>query len=137
MGTIRWPAYLLIASLSTMADAAEPPFKYDRQQVVELAVARIRAEAQRYPQSAIPGVDYDHPLVVAVRARHQRRFVFVSFTSTLANWGAYVVFEQCSASQNVLRSASGKVINIEMFRDLVSRIDSTTPIELRSVCPHQ
>jgi hypothetical protein len=133
MVAIRFAALLCAVCLSVAAVAAEPPFKFDRQQAIDLAAARIRTEAQKYPQSAVPGVDFDHPLVVAVRAQ-QRKFVFVSFTSTLAQWGEYAAFEVCGASSKVVPIASGKVIDIEAFRDEVAGISQTTAVDLRNVC---
>ena len=133
MIAIRFAALLCAACLSVAAAAAEPPFKFDRQQAIDLAAARIRTEAQKYPQSAVPGVDFDHPLVAAVRAQ-QRKFVFVSFTSTLAKWGEYASFEVCAGSTRVVPIASGKVIDIEAFRDEVARISPTTAVDLRNVC---
>jgi hypothetical protein len=116
-----------------VAIAAEPPFKFNRQQAIDLASARIHAEALKFPQSAVPGVDFGHPLVVAVRAQN-RKFVFVSFTSALAKWGEYAAFEVCSGSSNVVPIASGKVIDIEAFRDEVAKIRPKTAIDLRNVC---
>jgi hypothetical protein len=68
-----------------------------------------------------------------VRAQ-QRKLVFVTFTSTLAKWGEYAAFEVCGGSLNVVPIASGKVIDIDAFRDEVVRINSTTHVELRRVC---
>ena len=133
MIAIRIAALLLTASLSGASGAAEPSFKFNRAQAIELAAARIRAEAVKYPQSAVPGVDFEHPLVVAVRAQ-QRKFVFVSFTSTLAKWGEYAAFEVCGGSLDVVPIASGKVIDIEAFRDEVAKITRTTAVDLRNVC---
>ncbi len=133
MVAIRFAALLLAVSLSGATDAAEPPFKFNREQAIELAAARIRAEALKYPQSAVPGVDFEHPLVVAVRAQ-QRKFVFVSFTSTLAKWGEYAAFEVCGGSSKVVPIASGKVIDIEAFREEVAKISRTTAVDLRNVC---
>jgi hypothetical protein len=133
MVAIRFTVVLLAAVWSLAAIAAEPPFQFDREQAIALAAARIRAEALKYPQSAVPGVDFDHPLVVAVRAQN-RKFVFVSFTSALAKWGEYAAFEVCSGSSNVVPIASGKVIDIEAFRDEVGKIGPKTAVDLRNVC---
>jgi hypothetical protein len=133
MVAIRSAVVLLAAVWGLAAIAGEPPFQFDRQQAIELAAARIRAEALKYPQSAVPGVDFEHPLVVAVRAQH-RKFVFVSFISTLAKWGEYAAFEVCSGSSNVVPIASGKVIDIEVFREEVAKISRATAVDLRSVC---
>lgn len=133
MVAIRFAALLLSVCLSATAGAAEPPFKFNRQQAIDLAAARIRAEARKYPQSALPGVDFDHPLVVAVRAQN-RKLVFVSFASTLAKWGEYAALELCGSSSKVIPIASGKVIDIEVFRNEVAKIGPATPIYLRNVC---
>jgi hypothetical protein len=133
MIAIRFAVVLFALSFLVAAGAAESPFQFDRQQAIDLAAARIRAEALKYPQSAVPGVDFDHPLVVAVRAQ-QRKFVFVSFASTLAKWGEYAAFEVCGGSTKVVPIASGKVIDIEAFRDEVAKISRTTAVDLRNVC---
>jgi hypothetical protein len=133
MRAIRITVVLLAGVWSLAAIAAEPPFKFSRGQAIELAAARIHAEALKYPQSAVPGVDFDHPLVVAVHAQN-RKLVFVSFTSALAKWGEYAAFEVCSGSSNVVPIASGKVIDIEAFRDEVAKIGPKTAVDLRNVC---
>ncbi len=62
---MRCLACLLTACLSVTAGAAESSFRYDRHRAVELAVARVRTDSQKYPQAALPGVDDDHPFVVS------------------------------------------------------------------------
>jgi len=123
-----------LAALSGLASAADTPFRFDRQPTIELAVAHIRAEFEKHPQAALPGVDFEHPLVVAVRDGAQRRFVFVSFTSTLAKWGEYVIFELCGSPAHAVMNRAGKVIDIDFFREVVSKLGPTTKLALPNVC---
>jgi hypothetical protein len=134
MRAVQLLVVLWAAAMPGLAGAADAPFPFDREQSIELATAYIRAEFQNHPQAALPGVDFEHPLVVGVRDGSQRRFVFVSFTSTLAKWGEYVIFELCGPSAHAVPNRAGKVIDIEFFREVVSKIDPTTRLALPNVC---
>jgi hypothetical protein len=125
---------LWAAAMAGLASAAEAPFRFDRQQLIERAAAEIRSEFEKHPQAAVPGIDYGHPVVTAVRAQSQRRFVVVSFASTLAQWGEYVIFEQCRASVRIVPSGSGRVIDIGIFREVVSKIGPKTRLALPDAC---
>jgi hypothetical protein len=134
MRAIQLHMLLWATALAGSASAADAPLHFDRQQVIEQATAQIRSEFQKHPQAALPGVDYDHPLVAAVRAQSQRSFVIVTFTSTLAKWGEYAIFEMCGTPARAVPNGAGKVIDIEIFREVVSGIGPTTKLALPNVC---
>jgi len=134
MKAIQLHVLLWAAAMAAPASAADAQFHFDRQQVIERAIAQVRSEFQKHPQAALPGVDYDHPLVAALRAQSQRRFVIVTFTSTLAKWGEYAIFEMCGTPARAVPNGAGKVIDIEIFREIVSGIGPTTRLALPNVC---
>jgi hypothetical protein len=134
MTAIRFQLLLWSAVLPVFASAAGAPFHFDRPQTIELATALIRSEFEKHPQAALPGVDIDHPLVVAVRDGAQRRFVFVSFASTLAQWGEYVIFELCGTPTRMVVNRAGRVIDVGFFREAVSKLGPTTKLGLPDVC---
>ena len=134
MRTVQRLLLACLAALSGLASAADAPFRFDRQPTIELAVAHIRADFEKHPQDALPGVDFDHPLVVAVRDGAHRRFVFVSFTSTLAKWGEYVIVELCGSPAHAVVNGAGRVIDIDFFRKVVSKLGPTTKLALPNVC---
>jgi hypothetical protein len=134
INAVQLHVLLWAAAMAGLAGAAEAPLHFDRQQVIERASAQVRSEFAKYPQAALPGVDYGHPVITAVRAQSQRAFVVVSFASALASWGAYVIFEQCGKSVRVVPSGSGRVIDIGIFRETVSKIGPTTRLALPDAC---
>lgn len=134
MRRIHVQAWLLAVAASWPACAADAPFHFDPRQAIELAVGQIRSEIDRHPQAAVPGVDFEHPRLAAVRAHSNRRFVFVSFDSALAKWGAYTILEVCDRPARLVPNGVGKVIDIEVFREVVSRIGPATTLALPSVC---
>ncbi|HZF14590.1 MAG TPA: hypothetical protein VE046_01480 [Steroidobacteraceae bacterium] len=129
----RWIALSAIA-LASLANATAAAPAFDSKRAVELAATLIRLEFEKHPAAAIPGVDFDHPEVTAVRAGSGREFVFVSFHSTFANWGAYAIFELCGAPAHAVPNGYGKVIDIGDFRDAVAKIGPATKLALPKVC---
>jgi hypothetical protein len=123
------------SSTSTLlANATEPATAAQRQTAVGLAVTHVGAEFRRFPQVALPGVDFDHPQVLARRAASGRRLIFVIFDSELPNWGEYVVFEVCAHLARIVRIDSGKLSDVELYRRIVTTIDVSTPSQLPSGC---
>ena len=114
--------------------AAAAPFNFDRRQTIELAVELVRSNFAKHPAAAIPGVDFDHPQMTAVRTPPGRDFIFVSFDSTFAKWGTYAIFELCGPAARVVPNGIGKVINIGDFREIVAGIRPTTRLALPDVC---
>jgi hypothetical protein len=53
------------APTSAARASAEAATAAQRRMAVGLAVAHVRAEYRRFPQMALPGVDFDHPQVLA------------------------------------------------------------------------
>ncbi len=133
MKAIR-PCLWLLAVAAPAICAAATPFHFDRRQTVDLAVTLVRSSFAKHPAAAIPGVDFDHPRVTAVRTQAHRDFVFVSFASTLANWGTYAIFELCGPSAYAVPNGVGKVIDIGDFRAIVAGIRPTTRLALPEVC---
>jgi hypothetical protein len=134
MRTFQLQLLLWAAALPGLGSAADAPLHFDRQQTIALTTAHIRSEFQVHPAAALPGIEFEHPLVVAVRDQSRRRFVFVSFKSTLAHWGEYVIFELCGPSDHAVVNRAGKVIDIDYFREIVSKIGPTTTLALPNVC---
>jgi hypothetical protein len=126
-----WVVTSLLAMPVIANDAA---FPFDRQLAVELAVAYVHADYRQRPDFALPGVDYEHPVVVAVRDDHRRKLVFVTFTSTKAKWGAYVVLELCDSSSLLRPVDTANVDNIESYRAEVAKINSRIYVALPGVC---
>ena len=120
--------------LPLLASAADSPSTSQRKMAVGLAVAHVRAESRRFPQTALPGIDFDHPQVVTRRARGGRRLVFVSFDSKLPKWGEYVTFEVCAHSSKVVRIAAGRLSDLGLYRSMLAKGDATTPNNLPSGC---
>ncbi len=134
MTTLKPRNWLWTAALAALAATASATPVFDRERTVELATTLIRAEFAKHPAAAIPGVDFDHPAVAAVHAGSGREFVFVSFASTFARWGAYAIFELCGTPARAVPDGYGKVIDIGDFRDAVSRIGPATKLALPDAC---
>lgn len=126
--------FWLLALATSAICAAAAPFAFDRQQVVDMAVALVRSNFAKHPAAAIPGVDFDHPQLTAVRAEPRRDFIFVSFSSSFARWGTYAIFELCGSSARAVPNGVGKVIDIGDFREIVAGIRPTTRLALPDVC---
>ena len=60
---------LLAVAMPVILAAGEVTTAAQRKMAVGLAVAHLRAEMRKFPQSALPGIDYDHPQVLARNAR--------------------------------------------------------------------
>lgn len=120
-------------SLLVVAMAAAP--LYDRQLAVELARAYVRADFRKKPDMALPGVDYRHPVVVAAFAAKGRAYVFVSFSSTKPNWGAYVTFQVCKSTPSLVPADSGTVDNISSLRADNAKVGPQVYVALDDVCP--
>jgi len=132
-----WPLLAHAAAPAAAAaprTGADPATAAQRRMAVGLAVAHVRAEYRRFPQMALPGVDFDHPQVLARRAASGRRLIFVSFDSKLPQWGEYVTFEVCAHLARIVRIDGGKVADIGLYRRTVSTIDVATPNRLPSGC---
>jgi hypothetical protein len=133
--TLLW--HLTCGMLTTWpltARAAVPASPAQRKMAVGLAVAHLRAEIRKYPQAALPGLDFDHPQVLARSAAAGRQLVFVSFESKLARWGQYVTFELCAHSSRIERVDSGRISDVALYRAMVATINETTPSRLPSGC---
>ena len=102
--------------------------------VLDLAVAHVRAEFQRYPQAVLPGLDFEHPQILVRMAAQGRRLVFVSFESKLARWGQYETFELCTGAARIERIDSGRIEDVDLYRQTVSTISPATPSRLPSRC---
>ena len=125
---------MLAIAVTLGVNAGEATTPCQLQTAVGLAVSDLQAESLRFPQSTLPGVDFDHPQVTLRRAHGDRRLVFVSFDSKLARWGEYVAFEVCAHSSQVVRVDSGRVSDIDLYRQVVASIDATTPNVMPSGC---
>jgi len=134
MNSVKPRTWLCAVALAGFANGAIALPEFDRDRTAALATSLIRSEFEKHPQSAIPGVDFDHPVVTAARAGSGRNFVFVSFSSTFAKWGAYVIFELCVGPARAVPNGYGKVIDIDDFRHGVSRIGVATKLALPDVC---
>lgn len=134
MSVLRRCSCLWITVLPLIAHATEPATAEQRKMAVGMAVAHLRAEYRKFPQAALPGLDFDHPQVLARSAASGRRLVFVSFDSKLARWGQYVTFELCAHSSRIARVDSGRISDIDLYRTLVSSTDVATPSRLPSGC---
>jgi hypothetical protein len=134
MTTVNPRIWLWAAALAGVATAAAAPPAFDRDRTIELATILIRAEFEKHPAAAIPGVDFEHPEVTAVRAASGRGIVFVSFASTFAKWGAYAILELCGEPPRAVPNGYGKVIDIGDFREAVARIGPATKLALPDVC---
>ena len=130
----RAGAWLLAALWPLLANGVEPATAAQRRMAVGLAVSHVRAEYRKFPQMALPGVDFDHPQVLARRAANGRRLIFVSFGSRLPKWGEYVAFEVCAHLSRIVRIDSGKVGDLELYRRTAATIDVATPSRLPSGC---
>ena len=128
------PCLLLLAVAMPAIGSAAEPFDFNRGQTIDMAVTLVRSNFAKHPAAAIPGVDFDHPEVTAVRTQPHRDFIFVSFASTLANWGTYAIFELCGPSARAVPNGVGKVIDIGDFRAIVAGIRPTTRLALPDVC---
>ena len=124
----------MAAVLPLYANAADPASLSQRKMAVGLAVAHVRAEFRKFPQSALPGLDFDHPQVIARTAGSGRRLVFVSFDSKLARWGQYVTFEVCAHSSRIVRVDSGRISDVDLYRKMVATVDVATPSRLPLGC---
>lgn len=125
---------LLAVAMPVILAAGEVTTAAQRKMAVGLAVAHLRAEMRKFPQSALPGIDYDHPQVLARNARGGRRLIFVSFNSKLANWGEYVAFEVCAHSSRVVRVDTGRLNDVALYRRMLATSDAATPNRLPSMC---
>lgn len=134
MKTVNPRIWLWAVALAGFANGAMALPEFDRERTVALATSLIRSEFEKHPQSTIPGVDFEHPVVMAAHAGAGRDFVFVSFTSTFAKWGAYVIFELCGSPTHAVPNGYGKVIDIDDFRHSVSKIGAATKLALPDVC---
>ena len=123
-----------LTALPLIAHAADPTSTAQRKTLVDLAVAHVRAEFRKYPQAALPGLDFDNPQVLARSAASGRRLVFVSFESKLARWGQYETFELCAHSTRIERVDSGRIGDVDLYRAIVSTINSATPSRLPYGC---
>ena len=120
--------------LPLIAHATDQNSTAQRQTLVDLAVAHVRAEFRKYPQAALPGLDFDNPQVLARSAANGRRLVFVSFESKLARWGQYETFELCAHSSRIERVDSGRIGDVDLYRAMVSTINAATPSRLPYGC---
>ena len=127
-------ALLVTAAWPLFSIAADTASASQRKMAVGLAVAHVRAEYRKFPQSALPGLDFDHPQVIVRRAGSGRRLVFVSFDSRLARWGQYVTFEVCAHSSRIVRVDSGRISDVDLYRKMVATTDVATPSRLPSGC---
>jgi hypothetical protein len=133
--TLLWHvACGLLTTWPLVARAAVPASPGQRKMAVGLAVAHLRAEVRKYPQTGLPGLDFDHPQVLARNAAAGRRLVFVSFESKLARWGQYVTFELCAHSSRIERVDSGRISDVDLYREMVATINESTPSRLPSGC---
>lgn len=123
-----------LMALALVVCATDQQAAVPRKTLVNLAVAHLRAEIQKYPQAALPGLDLEHPQVLARSAAHGRRLVFVSFESRLARWGRYETFELCAHSARIERVDFGRVEDIDLYRATVSTIGPATPDRLPAGC---
>jgi hypothetical protein len=128
------PCLWLLGVAIPAISAAAAPFDFDRRQAIDMAVTLVRSNFAKHPAAAIPGVDFDHPLVTAVRTQARRDFIFVSFASTFAKWGTYAIFELCGPTARAVPNGVGKVIDIGDFREIVAAIGPTTRLALPDVC---
>jgi len=123
-----------LALIALSVRATNPDAATQRTTLVDLAVAHVHAEFQKYPQAVLPGLDFEHPQVLARNAAHGRRLVFVSFESKLARWGQYEIFELCAQSARIERVDSGRVDDIDLYRATVATISPSTPNRLPPGC---
>ena len=130
---LAW-AFLAMALCPLYASAAEPASAAQRKLAAGLAVAHLRAEYRRYPQLALPHIDYNHPQLIARRASSGRRLIFVSFNSGLSTWGEYVTFEVCAHLARIVRVDAGRISDVGLYRRTVASIDVATPNKLPSGC---
>jgi hypothetical protein len=128
------PCLWLLGAAMPAIGAAAGPFDFDRRQAIDMAVTLVRTNFAKHPAAAIPGVDFEHPLVTAVRTQPRRDFIFVSFASSFAQWGAYAIFEVCGPTARVVANGVGKVIDIGDFRAIVAGIGPKTRLALPDVC---
>ena len=131
--TVRLVSGAAFAVLTLTAHAADLDFAQHKM-VVDSAVAHVRAQFQRYPQAVLPGLDFDHPQVLIRIAAQGRRLVFVSFESRLARWGQYETFELCAHAARIERIDSGRIEDVDLYRETVSTISAATPSRLPSRC---
>ena len=134
MTVIRRSVCVAMIALPLMVHATDPVSTAQRKMAAGLAVAHLRAEYRKFPQAALPGLDFDHPQVLARSAANGRRLVFVSFDSKLARWGQYVTFELCAHSSRLERVDSGRISDVDLYRAMVSTVDAATPNRLPSGC---
>jgi hypothetical protein len=116
-------------------------FSYDRQLVIQLAIAYTGSEFRQSPKSALPGIDYRRPDVIAIRDRVKRKLIFVSFASTKSSqssggvWGVVAAFQVCGEPR-VMRLIDVYAVDpIESERADDAKADGSDFANLPDVCP--
>jgi hypothetical protein len=128
-------ACLPILLLSFFCNAADTAFKYDRHFVIDLSVVYVKAYLRKPLKEALPGLDFQHPDVVALRDVKRRKLVFVSFASSQTTAGATATFQQCDEPPLLRVADVGTVDPISSYRDSLRQNDGSYFVHLDAVCP--
>jgi hypothetical protein len=135
MNQFRLFICLPILLLSLLCNAADTSFKYDRHLVINLSVAYVKAYLRKSPKEALPGLDFQHPNVIALRDLKRRKLIFVSFASFQTTAGATATFQQCDEPPLLRVADVGTVDPISSYRDSVRQNDGSYFEHLDDVCP--
>jgi hypothetical protein len=128
-------ACIPILLLSLICSAADTSFKYDRRLVIDLSVVYVKAYLRASPKEALPGLDFQHPDVIALRDVKRRKLVFVSFASSQTTAGATATFQQCDEPSQLRVADVGTVDPISSYRDSLRQNDGSYFVHLDDVCP--
>ena len=127
---------LIIVTCATAA-SGEPSFPYDRVLATDLASAYVRAAQRAQPDRAPPGIDYDHPDIVARVANGNRRLVFIAYRTAKPSWGASVTLEVCAANSDLTVVDVTWVDGIEKAMAASRSVTKSTFVALPQVCPDE
>jgi hypothetical protein len=129
-----------LVGLTPAFGADDGPFTFDRQLAIGVAVSYVRSYFRSWPNAALPGIDYQHPDLIAVSDINHRQLVFVSFVSTKpgspsGHWGAVASFQLCKEPPVLRLVEVSTVGSIEAEREDTAKIDANTHVHLEDACP--
>jgi hypothetical protein len=126
----------LLALLPPLSgNAADALFSYDRQLAVDLSVVYLKAYFRTWPKAVVPGVDFRHPEVIALRDAKRRKLIFVTFASTQSAAGATATFQVCDEPPQLRVTDVDTVDPIGSYRDSLKKGQGQVFVHLDDVCP--
>jgi hypothetical protein len=116
-------------------NAADALFIYDHKLAVDLSVVYLKAYFRAWPKAAMPGVDFRHPEVIALRDAKRRKLIFVTFGSTQSAAGATATFQLCDEPPQLRVTEVDTVDPIGSYRESLKEGQGQVFVHLDDVCP--